>query len=72
MPPFLEELLQTNPLKSFRWDFRVGDRTLQSGLSAILYFQQETAATGYDNREKPIKNQRQGAADHGNQRFIGT
>jgi hypothetical protein len=53
--PSLEELLQTDPLKSFRWDFRVGDRTLQSGLSAVLYFQQETASTGYDNLEKPMK-----------------
>lgn len=54
-PPSVEQVLQTDPLKSFRWDFRVSDRTLEFGLAAILYFQQETATTGYDNREKPIK-----------------
>ncbi|MGF1567613.1 MAG: LamG-like jellyroll fold domain-containing protein [Nodosilinea sp.] len=54
-PPSIEQLLATDPLKSFRWDFRASDRALESGFSAILYFQQETAATGYDNLEKPMK-----------------
>ncbi|MBE9112795.1 laminin G domain-containing protein [Nodosilinea sp. LEGE 07298] len=54
-PPSIEQLLETDPLKSFRWDFRASNRTLESGFSAILYFQQETAATGYDNLEKPMK-----------------
>lgn len=53
--PSVEQLLQTDPLQAFRWDFRISDRTLESGMSAILYFQQETAATGYDNQEKPMK-----------------
>lgn len=53
--PSIDQILQTDPLNQFRWDFRVGDRTLQSGLSAVLYFQQEQVATGYDNREKPMK-----------------
>jgi predicted nucleic acid-binding Zn-ribbon protein len=30
-------------------------RTIQSGLSALLYHQQEKAATGYDQQEKPVK-----------------
>lgn len=54
-PPSIEEVLQTDPLKQLRWDFRVEERTLTSGLSAVLYFQQKQAATGYDNQEKPMK-----------------
>ncbi len=36
---------------SFRWE----GRSPISGLSTLLYFQQETAAIGYDNATKPLK-----------------
>jgi hypothetical protein len=35
--------------------FQFADRQLSSGLSALLYFQQEKAKTGYDQTEKPLK-----------------
>ncbi len=38
-----------------RSSFELNGRTIESGISAILYYQQENAATGYDQQEKPIK-----------------
>jgi len=38
-----------------RSSFKFNERTIESGLSAILYYQQEEAATGYDQKEKPVK-----------------
>jgi FtsZ-binding cell division protein ZapB len=38
-----------------RSSIKLNDRTIASGLSALLYYQQETAASGYDRAEKPVK-----------------
>jgi hypothetical protein len=38
-----------------RHSVKFAGRTIESGISAILYYQQENAATGYDQQEKPIK-----------------
>ncbi|NEQ67038.1 MAG: hypothetical protein F6K21_16330 [Symploca sp. SIO2D2] len=38
-----------------RSSFKLNGRTIESGLSAILYYQQEEAATGYDQKAKPVK-----------------
>jgi len=38
-----------------RSSFRFAGRTLQSGPAAILYFQQAEAASGYDGKKKPLK-----------------
>jgi len=38
-----------------RSSFKFNGRTIESGLSAILYYQQEEAVTGYDQKAKPVK-----------------
>jgi len=38
-----------------RTSFRIGDRDVVTGLSALLYYQQGNVATGYDQQEKPLK-----------------
>lgn len=38
-----------------RTSFGFEGRTIESGLSALFYYQQENAATGYDQQSKPIK-----------------
>lgn len=38
-----------------RSSIKLGDRSIVSGMSARLYYQQETAASGYDRSEKPVK-----------------
>ena len=43
------------PIETLRSSFALRDRTITAGMSALLYFQQETASMGYDNAEKPLK-----------------
>jgi hypothetical protein len=38
-----------------RSSFALNGRTIESGLSALLYYQQEKAITGYDEQTKPLK-----------------
>ncbi|MCU0566593.1 MAG: LamG domain-containing protein [Oculatellaceae cyanobacterium Prado106] len=38
-----------------RFSFAFQGRSLVSGLSALLYYQQEKSKTGYDQQEKPLK-----------------
>lgn len=38
-----------------RDSFGIDERAIATGMSAMLYFQQENARSGYDQREKPIK-----------------
>lgn len=40
-----------------RSSFAFDGRTVESGLSALLYYQQQKAATGYDAEAKPLKRQ---------------
>ncbi|MBD2018811.1 LamG domain-containing protein, partial [Leptolyngbya sp. FACHB-36] len=35
--------------------FKIGNCTIASGISALLYYQQEEGSTGYDNEPKPLK-----------------
>ncbi|MGK7940922.1 MAG: LamG-like jellyroll fold domain-containing protein [Crocosphaera sp.] len=38
-----------------RTSFKFAGRTIESGLTAQLYYQQEKASTGYEQQEKPLK-----------------
>jgi hypothetical protein len=40
-----------------RTSFKIGGRSFASGISTVLYYQQEKARTGHEQEEKPLKKQ---------------